>query len=291
MRGHLLEMMAGAEGLALGGQDDDRHIAIGRDRLEMRLERGQHRVREGVARSGMVEGQDRDAPVIPAPGRLLRLGPALMALRLRRHRDKLLALIWPTCDAAQGRPRGGRRFRKDRCILHDDVARRDARFSRRAFPAASTGRPATRSRSSAAAARIAHPSMKGRSAGRHNLRPGDVALADVALYVAISPVGPVASRSPPISTSIFCASPARRPHRRGAVAEARQTAGGRRGDDLFDGERDIVAHATGTYSIPPRGETMWYYDTVYEKAAWFFEAGVAKARNDNLALTRSPSPL
>jgi uncharacterized protein (TIGR00369 family) len=96
--------------------------------------------------------------------------------------------------------------------------------------------------------------------GRDHVRPGGTvagpalfALADVALYAAVlSRIGPVELAVTTSMTINFLRKPAPRP----VIAEARLLKLGRRlayGEVLLlsDGEADPVAHATGTYSIPP----------------------------------------
>jgi acyl-coenzyme A thioesterase PaaI-like protein len=83
--------------------------------------------------------------------------------------------------------------------------------------------------------------------------PALFALADVALYAAVlSRIGPVELAVTTSMTINFLRKPAPRP----VIAEARLLQLGRRlayGEVLLlsDGEADPVAHATGTYSIPP----------------------------------------
>ncbi|MDJ1156903.1 PaaI family thioesterase [Chelatococcus sp. SYSU_G07232] len=97
---------------------------------------------------------------------------------------------------------------------------------------------------------------------RH-LRPGGtisgptiMALADLALYVAIlSSIGPVALA---VTTNLSL-NFLRKPAQRALLAECRLLKLGKRlavGEVAIrsEGENELVAHATGTYSIPPRGE-------------------------------------
>jgi uncharacterized protein (TIGR00369 family) len=92
------------------------------------------------------------------------------------------------------------------------------------------------------------------------LRPGGtlsgptmMALADVALYVAVlSAIGPV----PLAVTTNFNINFLRRPGQRDLIAEARLLKLGRQlavGEAGLrsDGEEELVAHVTATYSIPP----------------------------------------
>ncbi len=96
------------------------------------------------------------------------------------------------------------------------------------------------------------------------LRPGGtisgptmMALTDFAMYVAIlASVGPV----PLAVTTNLNINFLRKPAQRDLIGEARLMKLGRRlavGEVLIysDGEDDMVAHATSTYSIPPREET------------------------------------
>ncbi len=96
--------------------------------------------------------------------------------------------------------------------------------------------------------------------GSDHVRPGGTvagpalfALADVALYAAVlSRIGPVELAVTTSMTINFLRKPAPRP----VIAEARLLKLGRRlayGEVLLlsEGEADPVAHATGTYSIPP----------------------------------------
>ena len=97
---------------------------------------------------------------------------------------------------------------------------------------------------------------------RH-LRPGGTisgpsmfSLADLALYVAIlAQIGPVGLA---VTTNLNI-NFLRKPPPRDLIGEARLMKLGKRlavGEVAIfsEGESDMVAHATGTYSIPPRGE-------------------------------------
>lgn len=97
---------------------------------------------------------------------------------------------------------------------------------------------------------------------RH-LRPGGTisgpsmfSLADLALYVAIlAQIGPVGLA---VTTNLNI-NFLRKPAPRDLIGEARLMKLGKRlavGEVAIfsEGEADMVAHATGTYSIPPRGE-------------------------------------
>ena len=97
---------------------------------------------------------------------------------------------------------------------------------------------------------------------RH-LRPGGTisgpsmfSLADLALYVAIlAQIGPVGLA---VTTNLNI-NFLRKPPPRDLIGEARLMKLGKRlavGEVAIfsEGEADMVAHATGTYSIPPRGE-------------------------------------
>jgi uncharacterized protein (TIGR00369 family) len=96
-----------------------------------------------------------------------------------------------------------------------------------------------------------------------HLRPGGTisgpsmfSLADLALYVAIlAQIGPVGLA---VTTNLNI-NFLRKPAPRDLVGEARLIKLGKRlavGEVAIfsEGEDDLVAHATGTYSIPPRGE-------------------------------------
>lgn len=99
---------------------------------------------------------------------------------------------------------------------------------------------------------------------RH-LRPGGTisgpsmfALADFALYAAIlASIGPVALAVTTNLTINFL----RKPEARDLICECRLLKLGRRlavGEALIasDGEEELAAHATGTYSIPPDRQSM-----------------------------------
>lgn len=84
--------------------------------------------------------------------------------------------------------------------------------------------------------------------------PTMMALADLALYAAVlAHVGPV----PLAVTTSMSFNFLRKPAQRDLIADCRLLKLGRRlavGDIAIfsDGEEELVAHATGTYSIPPR---------------------------------------
>ena len=101
------------------------------------------------------------------------------------------------------------------------------------------------------------------NAQERHLRPGGTisgptmfSLADLALYVAIlAQIGPVGLA---VTTNLNI-NFLRKPEPRDLVGEARLIKLGKRlavGEvSIYSrGESDLVAHATGTYSIPPRGE-------------------------------------
>ena len=97
--------------------------------------------------------------------------------------------------------------------------------------------------------------------GERHLRPGGtisgpamMSLADLALYVAIlGGIGPVKLAVTTNLSFNFL----RKPEPRDLIGECRMLKHGRRlaiGEVSIysDGQPDLVAHATGTYSIPPR---------------------------------------
>ena len=106
---------------------------------------------------------------------------------------------------------------------------------------------------------------------RSSLRPGGTVsgptmmeLADFAMYVAVfSAVGP---QPLAVTTNLninFLRKPAaRRSHRRRAIDESRQAAGGGRGDHLLGGQDEPVAHVTATYSIPQPVISCWCQNTI-----------------------------
>ena len=96
-----------------------------------------------------------------------------------------------------------------------------------------------------------------------HLRPGGTisgpamfALCDLALYAAI--LGEIGRVKLAVTTSVninFLRKPAPADLiGEGAADQARQAARGRRSRALFAADGDLVAHATGTYSIPSRGD-------------------------------------
>ena len=101
------------------------------------------------------------------------------------------------------------------------------------------------------------------NAQSRHLRPGGTisgptmfALADLALYVAIlAQIGPIGLA---VTTSLNI-NFLRKPEPRDLIGEAKLMKLGKRlavGEVAITskGEAELVAHATGTYSIPPRGE-------------------------------------
>jgi hypothetical protein len=58
---HLLEVVSGAKAASLSSQDDDADRAIGRNRVELGLERGDHRQRQRIESRAAIERERRDA--------------------------------------------------------------------------------------------------------------------------------------------------------------------------------------------------------------------------------------
>ena len=61
MRAKLLQIVPGAKALAAPGDDDDADRGVRRDPVELRLHRGDHRLRKRVEAIAAIERQRRDA--------------------------------------------------------------------------------------------------------------------------------------------------------------------------------------------------------------------------------------